>query len=382
MNKNKLIVAAAWSGKTNTIIERALAITDKENVLITTFTDANADEIRRRILKRNKGCVPSNITIQPWFSFLLQHWVRPYQDLMLDELSGRAIWFYLIEWSSARREWQNGKPYFVAEKNFYQYYFSSKNALKMHSDKVAEFACKCNTKTSWAVIDRISRIYPHIFIDEVQDLAGFDLELLKLLFDSRSHILLVWDPRQATYSTHNAKKHSGFKKDEIINFFSHKDIRDKLEIDFTSLSVNHRCNQFICDLSNKIYPSMAQVNSAQNLSTGHDGIFLIRKQDLKAYLEQYHDTVQLRYNSVTKGIIEKYRVMNFWASKGLTFERVLIFPTESITEWMKDNQKALQPTIRSKLYVALTRARHSAAIVYDYTESDLIEGTEKYTPGI
>ena len=46
----------------------------------------------------------------------------------------------------------------------------------------------------------------YIFIDEVQDLAGSDLELIKLLFKTNSNTTLVGDPRQVTYLTHNEKK--------------------------------------------------------------------------------------------------------------------------------------------------------------------------------
>ena len=47
-------------------------------------------------------------------------------------------------------------------------------------------------------MDRISRIFSHILVDEVQDLAGYDLELLKLFLKSCSSVLLVGDPRQVT----------------------------------------------------------------------------------------------------------------------------------------------------------------------------------------
>jgi len=70
--------------------------------------------------------------------------------------------------------------YYAEDKEFEKHYFS--NQLKIYSDKLSKFVFRCNEKTKGNVIDRISRIYPYIFIDEVQDLAGYDLELLKLLF--------------------------------------------------------------------------------------------------------------------------------------------------------------------------------------------------------
>ena len=90
MNKNKLIIAAAGSGKTAFLVEKAKKIKD-ENVLITTYTEANEAEIRNKF----KGWTPKNITIITWFSFLLKHGVRPYQSVMNDDLHEKKIGFSL-----------------------------------------------------------------------------------------------------------------------------------------------------------------------------------------------------------------------------------------------------------------------------------------------
>ena len=88
MNKNKLIIAAAGSGKTTYLVDKAKEI-KHENVLITTYTEENENEIRKKF----DGSIPSNITIQTWFSFLLQHGVRPYQSVMDNSLHEIKIGF-------------------------------------------------------------------------------------------------------------------------------------------------------------------------------------------------------------------------------------------------------------------------------------------------
>jgi DNA helicase-2/ATP-dependent DNA helicase PcrA len=65
-------------------------------------------------------------------------------------------------------------------------------------------------------------------------------------------------------------------------------------------------------------------------------------------------------------------------SKGLTFDRVLIYPTGTMKSWMKNHSKTLQPKTRSQFYVAVTRAKYSVGIVFDYNEKTNIEGVEKY----
>ena len=57
---------------------------DHSKVLITTFTEANEREIKKKFIEIN-GCIPPNVTVQTWFSFLLQHGVRPYQSVICDQ---------------------------------------------------------------------------------------------------------------------------------------------------------------------------------------------------------------------------------------------------------------------------------------------------------
>ncbi|MCD4830350.1 MAG: hypothetical protein K8R02_00920 [Anaerohalosphaeraceae bacterium] len=58
-------------------------------------------------------------------------------------------------------------------------------------------------------------------------------------------------------------------------------------------------------------------------------------------------------------------VMNFGESKGLTFDRVLVYPTEDMKKWIADNNHNLSEGARAKFYVGLTRAKYSVGIVMD-----------------
>jgi len=220
----------------------------------------------------------------------------------------------------------------------------------------------------------LCKIYSHIFIDEVQDLAGYDLELLKLLFKASSNTILVGDPRQGTYSTNSSAKNKKFKKAAIINFFEVDSLG--IETDTTSLTTNYRCNEAICNLSNKLFKDLPPTTSGNSDTTTHDGVFLVKPDDVNEYLKIY-SPVQLREN-IKAEVNENYRVMNFGESKGLSFDRVLIYPTNPILKWLADNDSELAPTSRSKLYVALTRARYSVGIIYDYRDNINIEGISRW----
>jgi DNA helicase IV len=53
---------------------------------------------------------------------------------------------------------------------------------------------------------------------------------------------------------------------------------------------------------------------------------------------------------------------NFGKVKGLTFDRVLIYPTSTITRFLTSGTQ-LAPRTACGLYVAVTRAKHSVAFV-------------------
>lgn len=370
MKTNKLIIAAAGAGKTTFLVKEALKQKDG-NVLITTYTLANEEEIRKTIIEINK-CIPENITVQTWFSFLLQHGVRPYQGGLFEKnVKGMIL---VNKQSAFRCKHENGFPVYHKEENIQKYYFT--DTFKIYSDKLSKFVFRCNQKSDGAVIDRLSRIYSHIFVDEVQDLAGYDLELLKLLFGSNSNILMVGDPRQVIYLTHNESKFKKYRDGKIKDFIQNECKNSNCEIDEETLNISHRNNELICSFSSKLYPNFTPCTSNQKDVTKHDGVFLVKKQDVKKYLEAYNPA-QLR-NSIKVEANKNYKTVNFGDSKGLTFDRVLIYPTEPFVNWLINNNSDLKPTSCSKFYVAITRARYSVGIVYDFDSSLKIEGVKIY----
>lgn len=357
---NKLVIAAAGSGKTTLLVNEALKKKDGK-ILITTYTQANEEEIKRKFIKINK-CIPENVTVQTWFSFLLQHGARPFQGCKFkDNING----LFLVNRLSAKD---------IPERDTQNHYFTKNQ--KIYSDKLSKFVVKCNEQSNGFVVDRLSRIYTDIFIDEVQDLASYDLDFLKLLFEANINILLIGDPRQTTYLTHHANRYKKYKdgkieqfiKDECKKCFDQKNIKDDV------LTINYRSCLPICELSNKLYPDSKKTTSGNTKNTGHDGVFFIKTRDIETYLAEYKP-IQLRWDTRTS-VHEKYRALTFGLSKGLEFDRVVVYPTPQFIAWIKDNSSDLAPVSRSKLYVAVTRAKFSLAIVCD--EDLQIDGIEKF----
>lgn len=376
---NKLIIAAAGSGKTTFLVNQALSITS-ERILITTFTEANEQSIKEMFVKKN-GCVPSNVVIQTWFSFLLQHGVRPFQDSLDDRLHNIDIGFFLVSEKSAKKYSSGGRTIYWAEADIKNHYFTITS--KIFSDKISKFVLYTNTASNGAVVSRVSRIFDHIFIDEIQDLVGYDLDLIKTLFKSKTSILLVGDPRQVTYLTHFTSKYGKYADGGIKKFIENElGGRIRCEIDETTLSVSHRNNKIICEYSSKLYPDLSasipcSCPLCRSHEIGHNGIFLIKKQDVDNYLETYKP-MQLRWNIRSK-CNALFPVKNLGDSKGLSFDRVLIYPTDKMLSWIKDNNYELPNETKAKFYVGITRARFSVAIVMDHNSSDDFDGVENYS---
>lgn len=367
---NKLIISAAGSGKTTEIIKKASEIKDK-SILITTYTIANALEIENKFI-REHGSIPPNITIITWFSLLINHGVKPYQNYLFEEKIKGLI---LVNSKSGLKAKTKGYSIYWGENDFYKHYFTED--LRVYSDKLSKLVCKINVASKDKVIDRLTQIYPVIFVDECQDLAGYDLDLIKEFAIKASDLILVCDPRQVTYLTHNETKYSKYKDGLIENFINDNCKKLVFDIDKTTLSNSHRSNQLICDFSNKLYSDFPTCNSSQAESTEHDGIFLVETTKKDEYLKEYNP-VQLRWSSSNRNTNSEYSVFNFGESKGLTFDRILIYPTADMLNWMKDHTYGLKNETRAKFYVGITRAKYSVGIVCDIADEIDMTGINKY----
>lgn len=352
--KNKLFIASAGAGKTTLFVKEALACSD--SVLITTFTEENEKEIRMKFVKLNNGVIPSNVIIQTWFSFLIEHGAKPYQGKLTD----KKINGLLLVNEKSGIKYRGKFPVYFTEDNIDKHYFT--NDYRIYSDKLSKFAVKCNKMSNGYVVERIAALFKNIFIDEVQDMAGYDLEFIKLLLGTNSVIKMAGDPRQVTYHTHFSSKYKKYSEGKIQEFIQKECTNVDCLIDSDTLRGSWRNNQFICDFANKIFEEQPQCESLQEEITDHDGVFLIEEKNTEKYIERY-SPVQLRYDRRTKKIQLNFEVKNFGESKGATYERVIIYPTKKMLDWLLNGAEIDSFEIKCKFYVAVTRAKFSVAII-------------------
>ena len=360
MCANRLIVAAAGSGKTRLIVNEVIE-NPKKRILITTFTLANEQSIRQRLIRANKGVIPANVTVQPWFSFLIEHGVRPYRfwDKRVDGL------LLVTQASGLRYKMKNGTPVYWSESdNFYEHYFS--DSMNVYSDKLSKLVVKCNDNSSGSVIKRLEKLFDLIYIDEVQDMAGYDLEIIKLFLKSQIRITMVGDPRQTVYLTHHERKYGKYSEGKILEFIK-AECKSICEIDEELLKNSHRNSVAICALSSKLYPGYSECISSSDKTHSHTGIFFVRQSDVKKYGEAYKP-LQLRLrNEKGKEPLLDTRIMNFGVSKGLEADHVFIYPTADMLEWLNGSKVEFEFKTKAQLYVALTRAFFSIGILVDDT---------------
>lgn len=342
-SKNKVVIASAGSGKTTHIVEQALSLKDKR-ILITTYTNENLEQIKSYFIEIN-GSIPKNVSILSWYSFMLQDGIRPYQSLVTTRPRINNIAFGEIPFNIQRQSKADFDKYFLTIGD------------NVYCDRVTDFVCCCDDKSGGLILKRLEKVYDQIFIDEVQDVSGYDLTFLEKLFESNIAVTIVGDPRQATFSTNNSLKNKKYKKSQIFEWIVEKRNKGLLEIE--ERNTCHRCNQAICDFADALFPKLPKTVSKNAYSTGHDGIFQIAEAEVVEYHLKYKPVV-LRYSKVAK--TKDLPALNIGLSKGRTYDRVLIFPTKPMMEYLKTQDLSSAGDV-SKLYVAVTRAKHSVAFV-------------------
>lgn len=358
--QNKIIIACAGSGKTTRLVEAALR-NRSGRTLILTYTNNNKRQIVSKFETMNSG-VPSNVEIETWITFLLRECARPYQRSHCSESRLEGVRF--VNQQSTKG---------IAESSRRAYYLARDNHV--YSDKLSQLVVGCQTSSQGKVSDRLCRMYTHIFIDEFQDLAGWDLEVVEFLLRSNICVTLIGDPRQHIYSTHNSRKNKQYLGVKI------KGLLDKWEraglcVQDRPMNDSHRCHKDICSFSNLLWPEMeAMISRQEAFHDDHQGVFLVAEKHVNAYCNHYCPQV-LRYDM--RGKDYGRTAMNFGASKGLEFDRVLIVGTKPIRQFLATGEIRHIESSREKLHVAVTRARRSVAFVLD-DDSCLV--TKRYVSG-
>ena len=340
---NLIKIHAAGAGKTYGICNEAIANCKNKRTLIVTYTNKGITSINGELKKANEGVLPINVDVMTWYTFLLREMIKPFQTEMYEINSLKSVDF---SQQYGRINYKKGSGRYVN---------SNSDVL---SNEVSKLATELNKKSKDCVIKRLEKIYSHIFFDEIQDMVGYDLDIIGLLIEKTGiNITVVGDEKQSTFKTHNTSKNKNNQGTNIWKFFEKYEEQDLVKYEHNLKS--RRFNAEICNFANCVYPNGNNITTIMDETTEHDGVYFIKNEDVEAYCRHFQPTV-LKYdaNTDTQGMV----TLNFGECKGMTFDRVLIFPNGPLKDFLNKGKTLSAP---EKYYVAVTRPRYSLAIAVD-----------------
>lgn len=329
-----VMFAVAGSGKTTLLINR---LSLGKRALIITYTENNHAHLRNCIIKKF-GYIPKNITLLSYFSFLHGFCYRPLLQLQLET---RGLSFRPPPERTMK----------LSRKDL-GYYRNSKGSL--YHNRLAKLLEVSDAIPE--VIARIERFYDEFYVDEVQDFAGHDFNLLIALANAQVDILFVGDFYQHTFDT---------SRDGPVNRTLHDNIDEYekrfrkagFKVDKQTLSRSWRCGTTVC----AFIRTHLQIDMHSHEQRETEIIPIDTQVEANA-IHADPNIVKLFYQEHHKYGCYSH---NWGASKGLDhFNDVCVVMGPQ--HW-KQYQLGTLGTIssRNKLYVALSRTRGNLYLMPD-----------------
>lgn len=361
---NRLTLAVAGGRKTQSIVDACLTAPLNTRILVLGYTLASQDELERRIT--TAAPFRPNVDVLGWYSFLLRHLIRPYLPLKYPghRLSGFNF---------------DGEPVAGFKASGASRYLDREDrAYRLHLSKLAMDVLEASGGSG---VDRLEHIYTDIYVDEVQDLCGTDLDVIATLLESKIRVHLVGDVRQALLATNvRDPRYKKYRFDKIIDWFRLQEKAKRLEI--IEQPTTFRSNQIIATFSDTVFDASCGYEptvSVAESKTSHDGIFAVRLADVAAYCDQFTPLCIRHSSSSGQDLDLPFRT--FGTVKGITVERVLIYPTAPIRKFLTEG-KPLTGKSACGLYIGITRARHSVAFILETEDQHDLTIWEQQPTGV
>jgi len=324
----RIIFAVARSGKTSHIIKNLCL---EKRHLITTYTKTNIHNLRLKIIHKF-GFFPENITLLPYFNFLYSFCYRPILAYKLNT-SGLSY---------------SNPPDFTQtlSRDNDKHYISSSGRL--YHSRLGKLLIRRGATAG--IQERLQKFYDHFYIDEVQDFAGNDFDLLKEIVKADINIMLVGDFFQHTYDT--SRDGNIYKKlhqdiEEYIQEFENMG----LKIDMETLNKNYRCSPTICDFITN--------NLGVNIESHRDDTTEIKFEDDKSKIRDLMQNDQIIKLFFNKNTSYSCTSRNWGECKGEDCynDVCVILNATSLKLYNKKKLLESAPLTKNKLYVACTRAK-------------------------
>ncbi|HDS0957242.1 hypothetical protein PshuTeo2_10000 [Pseudomonas hunanensis] len=319
-----VILAVAGSGKTTYLVN---SLDTDKRFLIITYTINNVSNLRAKIAEKFQ-CLPQNIYLVSYFNFLYSFCYKP---TLHYKVGAKGINF------------EPCKNRFAMGISRYR-----DPSFRLYSNRLAKLLDEQGAMGE--VLERISKYFDYVFVDEVQDFAGHDFNFLKSILAADTNVVCVGDYFQHTFDT---SRDGPVNRTLHDDFASYKKQFKKIgvEVDEKTLKKSHRCSPTVC---NYVSGNLGiQIHSNRMDETT---ISFIEKQSDADDVFSEEGIVKLFYQDRAK---YPGHARNWGETKGEDrYKDVCIVLNPTTLKSFKDNNLAnLNPQTRNKLYVALTRAK-------------------------
>ncbi len=323
----KVIFAVAGSGKTTYIINN---LSLQKRSLIITYTDNNYYNLFNKIIKKFNGKWPSNVVLMTYFSFLYKFCFKPF---LSDRVNAKGL---IFENNPNKFLTQNNPSYYMTTN---RYLYSNRLAFLLENMGIIQ-----------DVQRRLERYFDEFVIDEVQDIAGRDFNLIEHLMSSNINMLFVGDFNQHLYdSSRDGNKNCSLFDD--IKKYEKRYLDKEFTIDYTTLQKSYRCSEEIC----KFVRNNLGINMYSHNSNSSSIELITEKSEINKILSN-KKIIKLHYqNSAKFGAGHK----NWGDTKGEDhYHDVCVMLNKKTAKYFTTNKLIELPKItKNKLYVAITRAR-------------------------
>ena len=406
-----LVIASAGSGKTYTIIQRAVRLIKEgvckpQQLLLLTFSRKAAEELKHRIVS-SLGEYANAIVASTFHSFCLQYIIKQCMDTVkvLDEDNSETILKEIIHNNieslfgipslviykimTKPENGSNGLPTDIYDK-IAAIKEEYRNFKKTHN--YIDFEDMINMSIDYLqnnaqVRTDIQNRFTHVMVDEFQDTSENNFKLLKLLLPENSpNVFMVGDDWQSIYKFRDARI------EYIVNARKYFD-----NLTVHTLNSNYRSKKEIVKISNRLIE--------KNKFRSRRFITAIRGSGGKVLFHKVHSFEEETY--VAKTLTQKYdtesiailyrnnwqgnflqskmdskpniQFMTIHGAKGLEFDVVILCGVKD--RLLPDPYTDIEEE-RRLMYVALTRAKNCLHIIYHPTYSNknpqFIEECEQY----
>lgn len=329
-----VVFAVAGSGKTTHLVD---SLKPDERSLLLTYTENNFRTMHDKIA-RAYGGIPDSVHISTYFSFLYSFCVRPYLG---DEMRLRGInWDQPL---ASRRRFGKTDDRHYMDSHRRLYYGRMADLLR-------------SRQMLGMLSARLARYFDRIYIDEVQDFAGHDFNLLCDILVASTPVVAVGDFYQHTFDTSRDGNVNQNLHDNEVNY------RKRFEslgcsVDATTLSKSYRCSASVCGFVSQ-YLGIGIESQRPEQST----VQFVDSEEVADELFHRDDVVKLFYQEHHKYPCHSN---NWGAAKGMDdYGSVcVVLNKKTAGLYRQGSLDALSSATKNKLYVACTRAAQDLFLV-------------------